>query len=178
MNDQTTLYNYRIVASPIGELLLVSSCVGIVQVAFEVEDFDAILASFHLSPTAVNLGGTNAAGAHLELAAGQLAEFFSGSRQLFSTPLDHVSAGAFASRVQQYLASIPYGQMRSYQQIATSLESPRAVRAVGSACAKNPLPLFLPCHRVLRSDGSLGGFRGGLAAKVFLLDLEKSNLAI
>lgn len=178
MNDQTILYDYRIVASPIGELLLVASHTGIVQVAFEVEDFDAVLGTFGLLPAESHVAVSAVHFAHLKLAAGQLAEFFAGERKVFSTPLDHVSSGTLTPRVQQYLATIPYGQVRSYQQIAVTLEAPRAVRAVGSACAKNPLPLFLPCHRVLRSDGSLGGFRGGLAAKGFLLDLEKTNLAI
>jgi methylated-DNA-[protein]-cysteine S-methyltransferase len=74
--------------------------------------------------------------------------------------------------VHDHLPAIPYGHTETYTEVATVLGRPRAVRAVGSGCATNPLPLVLPCHRVLRSDGTLGGYAGGLAAKAALLELE------
>ena len=76
--------------------------------------------------------------------------------------------------VQRHLAHIPYGQTESYKAVAEIVGNPNAVRAVGSACATNPLPVVLPCHRVLRSDGTLGGYIGGLAAKTALLELERA----
>lgn len=75
--------------------------------------------------------------------------------------------------MQEFLLSIPYGESKTYKQIAAELNNVGAVRAVGSACATNPLPIFAPCHRVLRTDGALGGYRGGLEAKQWLLELER-----
>jgi methylated-DNA-[protein]-cysteine S-methyltransferase len=103
----------------------------------------------------------------------QLAEYFAGQRRGFDLPL---AAGgtAFQQAVWQALREIPWGELRSYRDIACALQNPRAVRAVGAANGRNPLPIVVPCHRVIGANGSLTGFAGGLEAKKLLLELEGS----
>jgi methylated-DNA-[protein]-cysteine S-methyltransferase len=101
----------------------------------------------------------------------QLSEYFAGTRRQFDLPLA-VDASAFQTRVLEALRAIPYGETRSYKDIAAAIGNPRAVRAVGGANGNNPLPLVIPCHRVIGSGGALTGFGGGMEAKRFLLDLE------
>ncbi|KQB87244.1 methylated-DNA--[protein]-cysteine S-methyltransferase [Corynebacterium lowii] len=108
----------------------------------------------------------------VEAARVQLEEYFAGRRRTFDVPLDWGASSGFRLRVQRHLLSIGYGHTSSYGEIAAALDAPRAARAVGSGCRTNPLPIIAPCHRVLRSDGSLGGYAGGLAAKEWLLRLE------
>jgi len=123
--------------------------------------------------TAIDFGGEAVPETPLLLdAATQLTEYFAGRRLLFDVPLDLPDAG-FRGRAQAALSDIPFGETVSYAQLAALCDNPRAVRAVGSACASNPVPIIRPCHRVLRSDGSLGGYRGGLEAKEWLLAHEK-----
>ncbi|GAB3702914.1 methylated-DNA--[protein]-cysteine S-methyltransferase [Corynebacterium nasicanis] len=104
--------------------------------------------------------------------ATQLTEYFAGHRVLFDVPLDLDDTG-FRGQAQAALSDIPFGETASYSELAALCGNPRAVRAVGSACASNPVPIIRPCHRVLRADGSLGGYRGGLKAKEWLLAHEK-----
>lgn len=106
--------------------------------------------------------------------ARQLAEYFRGQRRTFDLPLAP-QASPFQARVLDALQTIPYGETRSYKDIALILGDPQAVRAVGSANGSNPLPIVIPCHRVIGSDGSLTGFGGGLDTKRFLLDLERRH---
>ncbi len=161
---------YTEIDSPLGPLLLAASRTGLVRVAFEREDFERVLAALaaRLGPRVL------AAPARLERAAAQLGEYFAGRRRAFDLPLDHTLSSGFRDRVQRSLPGIAYGQTRSYREVAELVGSPRAVRAVGSACATNPLPVVVPCHRVLRADGGLGGYIGGLEAKAALLDLERA----
>lgn len=107
----------------------------------------------------------------LEQAAGELAEYFAGARRNFTVPLSPAGT-AFQQKVWQALREIPYGETASYGEIASRVGSPKACRAVGLANRRNPLPIFVPCHRVVGSDGSLTGYAGGLKVKQFLLDLE------
>lgn len=107
-----------------------------------------------------------------EQAKAQLQEYFSGRRRIFDLPLDP-PATPFQSRVLTALQGIPYGQTRTYKEIASAVGAPKAMRAVGNANGCNPLAIFIPCHRVVGSDGSLTGFGGGLEAKRFLLALER-----
>ena len=107
----------------------------------------------------------------LERAARQLQEYFAGGRRVFDLPL--ASAGtAFQEAVWAALAAIPFGETRSYGDLALALGRPRAVRAVGAANGRNPLPIVVPCHRVIGADGSLTGYAGGMARKRWLLELE------
>ena len=143
---------------------------GLVRVAFEREGFDAVLESLaqRISPRVLE------APHRLDAAAVELDEYFAGRRHSFDVPLDFALSSGFRRSVQTSLLGIDYGRTRSYKEIAELVGSPRAVRAVGTACATNPLPVVLPCHRVLRSDGGLGGYIGGLEAKTALLSLEKA----
>jgi methylated-DNA-[protein]-cysteine S-methyltransferase len=104
----------------------------------------------------------------------QLEEYLSGKRKDFDLPLDP-SGTKFQKRVWEQLAKIPYGETRSYKDIAKALNQESASRAVGSANGQNPLSIIVPCHRVISSDGSLGGYAGGLGIKETLLNLEKKG---
>ncbi|MGD8830819.1 MAG: methylated-DNA--[protein]-cysteine S-methyltransferase [Pseudomonadales bacterium] len=107
-------------------------------------------------------------------AKAQLGEYFEGRRRAFDLPLAP-DATPFQARVLAALVAIPYGETRSYKEIAEALGNPRAVRAVGGANGSNPLPIVIPCHRVIGSNGTLTGFGGGLDVKRYLLDLERSH---
>ncbi len=159
---------YRTIDSPVGPLLLAATGSGLVRVAYQREGFDAVLTSLAsaLGPRVL------LAPQRLEPAARQLEEYFAGTRTRFDLPLDHALSAGFRQQVHCYLPRIAYGATQSYGEVAAALGNPRAVRAVGSACATNPLPVIVPCHRVLRSDGGLGGYLGGTAAKTTLLELE------
>jgi methylated-DNA-[protein]-cysteine S-methyltransferase len=164
---------YRTVDSPVGTLLLAATDEGLVRVAFDREDHDAVLVSLadKVSPRIMLAPG------RLDHAARELDEYFAGGRRAFDLPLDFRLSSGFRRSVLAHLPDIGYGRTESYAQVAAAAGSPRAVRAVGTACASNPLPLVVPCHRVVRSDGSFGGYRGGPEAKRLLLTLESVGLA-
>jgi len=159
---------YRVVDSPLGKLLLASTPRGLVRVAFANEDHDRVLESLavKLSPRILR------APKQLDAAARELDEYFERRRRAFDLDLDLSLSKGFRQLVQQHLPEIGYGQTRSYKEMAEMVGNPKAFRAVGTACASNPLPVVVPCHRVLRTDGSLGGYIGGLDAKTTLLELE------
>lgn len=161
---------YRTIDTPIGTLLLAATEQGLVRVAFENEDFDRVLESLaeRVSPRVL------AEPSRLDRVAVEFDEYFAGHRHAFDVPLDHALSSGFRGTVQRYLPHIAYGHTQTYKEVAESVGNPKAVRAVGSACATNPLPVIVPCHRVLRTDGSLGGYLGGLAAKRTLLALEQA----
>lgn len=110
----------------------------------------------------------------LKRAGEQLKEYFSGKRKTFDLPLSP-SGTEFQKKVWKALCTIPYGETRSYGEIAAQIGNPKACRAVGGANNKNPIMIFIPCHRVIGADGSLVGFGGGIDAKKFMLDLEKGT---
>jgi methylated-DNA-[protein]-cysteine S-methyltransferase len=159
---------YRVVDSPLGPLLLAATDVGLVRVAFGTENHDAVLQglSDRISPRILHDA------ARLDLTARELDDYFAGRRRTFDVPLDWQLSAGFRSTVLHHLAEVRYGHTASYAAIARLAGNPKAVRAVGSACATNPLPVIVPCHRVVRSDGSLGGYLGGIEAKRMLLTLE------
>jgi methylated-DNA-[protein]-cysteine S-methyltransferase len=159
---------YRTIDSPVGTLLLAATDLGLVRVAFASEGHDLVLQSLsdRISPRILS------APARLDPAARQLEEYFGGRRQTFDVPLDWRLSAGFRSAVLHHLPDISYGRTASYAAVAQLAGNPKAVRAVGTACATNPLPLVIPCHRVVRSDGSMGGYRGGPEAKRTLLTLE------
>ena len=159
---------YTVIDSPVGRLLLAATGTGLVRVAYASEDHDAVLQTLSekLSPRVLR------APAKLDRAAREVDEYFAHRRRRFELPLDLSLSKGFRLLVQQHLPEIGYGQTRSYRDVAELVGSPRAVRAVGTACATNPLPVVVPCHRVLRTDGTLGGYIGGLEAKTTLLELE------
>ncbi|WP_377320023.1 methylated-DNA--[protein]-cysteine S-methyltransferase [Pimelobacter simplex] len=159
---------YTTVDTPVGPLLLAATPRGLVRVAYASEDHDQVLTTLgeRLSPRILR------APARLDPVARELDEYFAGRRRTFDVPLDLGLSHGFRQLVQRHLPEIGYGETRSYGQVAALVGNPRAVRAVGTACATNPLPVVVPCHRVLRADGSLGGYIGGADAKTALLRLE------
>ena len=160
--------SYRTIDSPVGSLLLAATREGLVRVAFDREDHDAVLARLaaEISPRIL------LAPHRLDGAATQLDEYFGGRRRTFDVPIDLQLAHGFRRTVLTHLRDIAYGETASYAMVAAASGSPAAVRAVGSACANNPLPLVVPCHRVVRSDGSIGQYLGGTDAKQALLAME------
>lgn len=158
--------------SPIGRLLLVSSDMGLIKIANETEDAAQVLYDLE---SQFNYK-VEATPKHLYEAIRQLTEYFAGTRRTFTIPLDYELTRGFRKTAMMKLTETPYGTTISYTDLASAAGRPRAVRAVGSACATNPLPIVIPCHRVVRSDGSLGGYSGGLSVKVALLNLEKTTL--
>jgi len=162
---------YRTLDTPVGALLLAATPKGLVRIAFRIEGEDAVLERLarEVSPRIL------CAPARLDRAAREIEEYFAGTRSAFDLPLDLRLAHGFRRRVLANLLRIGYGTTASYAEIAAASGSPRAVRAVGSACGGNPLPVVVPCHRVVRSDGSLGGYAGGLDVKRSLLKLEASS---
>jgi len=159
---------YRTVDTPVGPLLLAATTDGLVRVAYECEDFDRVLdiLANRVSPRVLR------APKRLDDAATEIEEYFAGRRTGFDLPLDYALSSGFRQLVQRHLPHIAYGHTQTYKDVAAIVGNPKAVRAVGSACATNPLPVVVPCHRVLRTDGTLGGYIGGLAAKTALLTLE------
>ena len=159
---------YRTLDTPVGTLLLAATPAGLVRVAYEREGLDTVLEGLatRVSPRILNAPG------RLDETARQLEEYFTGRRHRFDLPLDLSLSAGFRRTVLTYLPGIGYGQTASYQAVAAAVNNPRAVRAVGTACATNPLPLIIPCHRVIRSDGLLGAYLGGPDTKRQLLNLE------
>ncbi|MFQ6392766.1 methylated-DNA--[protein]-cysteine S-methyltransferase [Nocardia sp. KC 131] len=159
---------YRTLDTPVGTLLLAATPAGLVRVAYPNEDHDAVLAvlAARVSPRIL------AAPARLDAVAREIDEYFTGARTHFDLPLDLQLASGFRREVIQHLREIGYGHRESYAAVAAAVGNPRAVRAVGSACAHNPLPVVIPCHRVVRSDGTIGQYVGGIEAKTALLTLE------
>jgi methylated-DNA-[protein]-cysteine S-methyltransferase len=159
---------YRTLDTPVGTLLLAATPAGLVRVAYASEDHDQVLAALasRISPRILNNPQ------RLDDVARELDEYFSGTRRHFDLPLDFQLSTGFRRAVLSQLPTIGYGHTASYADVAAAAGSPRAVRAVGTACATNPLPVVVPCHRVIRSDGSPGRYLGGAAAKQLLLNLE------
>ena len=160
---------FRLIDSPLGPLRLQASPRGLSRV-----DITAASAPQE-AVGGVDEGGVKKRSADvLDAAQAQLAEYFAGQRRAFELPLDPPATPDFRAAVHAQLAEIGYGETVTYRDMAKLLGRPGATRAVGSACGANPLLIVRPCHRVLRSDGGLGGYAGGLEAKRFLLTLEEN----
>lgn len=159
---------YRIIDSPVGPLLLAATEAGLVRVAYASEDHDTVLQSLadRISARVLN------APARLDSAARELGEYFAGQRRGFGLPLDWRLTAGFRRAVLTHLAEIGYGRTASYAAVAGLAGNPKAVRAAATACATNPLPVIVPCHRVIYSDGRIGNYLGGPDAKRALLTLE------
>ncbi len=164
--------SYRVLDSPVGRLLLAATPVGLVRVAFEVEGHDAVIDRLAglLGPRVLHNP------LYLDGVARQLDEYFGGHRRSFDLALDMRLSRGFRAEVLAHLRQIPYGVVESYSAVAAAVGNPRAVRAVGTACATNPIPLVVPCHRVVRSDGTIGRYGCGSEAKRLLLALEADGL--
>jgi len=159
---------YTTADSPFGPLLLAQTRRGLVRVGLPNQDAEELLVdlSERVSPRVLE------APAQLDEARRELDLYFEGKLDRFDLPLDWRLSGGFRQRVLRAIDRIPYGQTRSYTEMARKAGNERAVRAAGSACGSNPIPLVVPCHRVLRTGGALGGYGGGLPMKRALLELE------
>ncbi len=157
--------------TPLGTMRVSATATGIVRVVLPAEDADEVLEGLARKVSARILRTSTPA---ITLARQELDEYFDGGRRTFDVALDWTLTKAFRRKVLQATAQIPYGQTSSYRQVAVAAGSPNAVRAAGSALATNPLPILVPCHRVLRTDGGLGQYLGGQAVKAQLLTLEKA----
>jgi methylated-DNA-[protein]-cysteine S-methyltransferase len=160
---------YTVEDSPLGPLLLAGTSRGLLRLAYASADHAAVLAAIAaaISPRVI------AAPARLDRARRQLEEYFAGQRAGFDLALDRRLIGTgFSGQVLDATAQIPYGGTSSYRGVAEAAGSPRAFRAAGTALGANPLPVVIPCHRVLRSGGALGGYTGGSERKSLLLELE------
>jgi methylated-DNA-[protein]-cysteine S-methyltransferase len=159
---------YRTIDTPLGTLLLAATEQGLVRVAYPREGHDVVLEQLasSISPRLLR------APARLDPAAREIEEYFAGRRSRFDLPLDLRLSRGFRRTVLSCLTGIGYGRTTSYAAIAAAAGHPKAARAVGTACATNPLPIVVPCHRVVRSDGTVGQYIGGTDAKRALLALE------
>ena len=156
------------VASPFGRLLVAVTSRGLLRLAYPDEEPDQVLTqlSDRVSPRILR------APALTDAIARQLGEYFEGDRLRFDVPVDWSLTEGFGRKVLRTTARIPYGDVRTYGQVATGAGSPRAYRAAGNALGANPIPIVVPCHRVVQAGGRLGGYTGGVARKEFLLRLE------
>jgi methylated-DNA-[protein]-cysteine S-methyltransferase len=160
---------YASADSPFGTLLLARTPRGLVRLGLPGEDAEELLADLagKVSPRILE------APASLDEERRELDDYFEGRRHGFELPIDWQLSHGFLLRARHEIAAIPYGETRTYTDLAREAGNERAVRAAGSACSRNPIPLVVPCHRVLRSDGTLGGYAGGLEMKRRLLELER-----
>jgi methylated-DNA-[protein]-cysteine S-methyltransferase len=162
---------YGQISSPLGPLYLVVSDQGLCAIHYH-ESEDGIVAWGKASDLTPQPDADS-----VRPFARQLNEYFAGEREDFDLPIDLSTASPFAQRVLHATARIPYGHLVTYKAIANDIGEPGATRAVGNALGSNPVPIIVPCHRVVRSDGSLGGYTGGTDIKRHLLMLEKAMLA-
>jgi methylated-DNA-[protein]-cysteine S-methyltransferase len=160
--------SYASLDSPFGKLTVAVTERGLVRLAFPEEDADLVLdlLAARISPRIVEAQGP------LDPIRRELEEYFAGRRRRFELALDWTLVGPFARRVLRAAGEIPYGGVLNYTQVAAEAGSPRGSRAAGNALGSNPIPIVVPCHRVLRSGGALGGYAGGLERKRWLLELE------
>jgi methylated-DNA-[protein]-cysteine S-methyltransferase len=163
---------YATLDSPLGTLLLAVTDRGLVRLAYaDFEDADAVLEELakRISPRVI------AAPRRLDEPRRELDEYFSGARRTFELPLDWRLSIGFGRRVLRATTRIPYGDVSTYKRIATEAGSPRGSRAAGNALGHNPIPIIVPCHRVLHSGGGLGGYTGGVERKRVLLAVEQTR---
>ena len=163
---------YALTDSPIGPLLVAATSAGLVRLAFQREARDDVLEELaaRISPRVLE------APARVDEIRRELDEYFDGRRDHFDLPLDwRLSSGFRRTVLETLYADVAFGHTVSYLELATMVGDPKASRAVGTAMATNPIPVVIPCHRVLRTGGQLGGYGGGLPAKVRLLELEAGD---
>ena len=161
---------YAEIDSPIGELIVFVTPRGLLRIKYADEPIEGVLADVaaRVSPRILR------APARTDEARHELEAYFGLRRRSFNLPIDWSLVHGFAGRILRRTAGIPFGDVRSYGQLAALAGSPRAARAVGNALGSNPIPIVVPCHRVLHADGGLGGYSGGLDRKRYLLALEGS----
>ncbi len=159
---------YATLDSPMGELLVAVTRRGLVRVAYPREGWDPVLADLadRISPRVL------AAPERTDATRRALEAYFAGQLRAFDLPIDWALVHGFATGVLRATARVPFGSVSTYGKVAAQAGSPRAARAAGNALGSNPIPIVVPCHRVVHADGTLGGYTGGLDRKEFLLRLE------
>ena len=159
---------YAPLDSPLGELTVFVTPRGLLRVAYADEPAEDVLyeVAAQVSPRILQ------SVARTDEARRELDAYFAGARRAFDLPIDWSLVHGFAAGVLRATAAVPFGSITSYGRVAAEAGSPRAARAAGNALGSNPIPIVVPCHRVLHADGGLGGYSGGLDRKRFLLDLE------
>jgi methylated-DNA-[protein]-cysteine S-methyltransferase len=160
---------YSTVDSPLGPLMIAATPRGLVRVSYsQFRDDDAVLADLarRVSPRVLEAPG------RLDRARRELDEYFEGRRTEFDLSIDWALTRGFTTEVLRATAAVGFGQTTTYAEVAGAAGSPRAVRAAGNSLGSNPMPIVVPCHRVLRTGGALGGYTGGVERKEFLLRLE------
>lgn len=164
--------SYAIEPSPVGELLVAVTARGLIRIAYNAEETaDEVLEELarRVSPRVLEAPAT------LDEVRRELDEYFEGKRTEFDIPVDWRLHDGFGRRVLRATARIPYGKLLTYGEVAAKAGSPRGSRAAGNALGSNRIPIVVPCHRVIRSGGKIGGYTGGLERKEFLLDLEHAR---
>ncbi len=162
---------YALIDAPVGRIVAAATARGLLRLAYEIDNggVDAVLdqIALRLSPRIVE------APARLDVVRRELDEYFEGRRRMFAVPLDwRLARGGFTRRVLEATNRIPFGATSTYRDVAVAAGSPKAFRAAGGALGSNPIPIVVPCHRVLTSGGGLGGYTGGLDRKRLLLAIE------
>ena len=164
------MIEYTTFNSPIGKIYIAAVKEGVVKISFSTESLQELekYCQRHLG------SGVREGSEYNRDAKEQILKYLEGESQYLDFPVIHLNS-PFRKKVLEAERNIPYGETRSYGEVAEMVDNPRAARAVGSANAENPLPLYFPCHRIISSNGSLGGYGGGLGVKKYLLDLEVRN---
>jgi methylated-DNA-[protein]-cysteine S-methyltransferase len=159
---------YAPVDSPVGELVAAVTPRGLVRLAYEDGRGDAVLSELaaRVSPRVIE------APARLDDVRRQLDEYFEGRRQAFELGIDWTLARGFTRRVLESTAKVPFGELATYREVASGAGNAAAVRAAGNALGANPMPIVVPCHRIVRTGGAMGGYTGGVERKEYLLSLE------
>ncbi|MBI5427610.1 MAG: methylated-DNA--[protein]-cysteine S-methyltransferase [Nitrospinae bacterium] len=166
--------DYIVFPGPLGLMGLAATPAGLCRVALRVARESSFRDCLEKTHRRTPRNNPNA----LKKIKRQFDLYFSGKLRKFSCPLDFGGATAFQKKIWTRLTAIPFGETRSYQWLAQAAGRPSACRAAGNANGKNPLPIVVPCHRVVRKNGELGGYSGGTDIKRFLLDLERSHAAL
>ena len=158
--------------SPVGELLVAVTPKGLVAIAFDDDNLERVVARLarEVSPRVME------AAAPTDAARNELEEYFGGQRNRFDLALDRRLMGPFAEKVLRATSRVGFGELATYGDIAARIDRPHAARAVGRALGSNPIPIVVPCHRIVGADGSLTGYAGGMSRKETLLRLEGSVL--
>ena len=165
MIEYTTFY------SPIGKIYIAAVKEGVVKISFSTKSLEELEKYYQKYLGAGVWEGSE----YTRNAKQQILKYLEGKSQYLDFPIIHINS-SFREKVLEAERNIPYGETRSYGEVAKMVNNPRASRAVGSANAENPLPLYFPCHRIISSNGSFGGYGGGLGVKKYLLDLEAKSL--
>ena len=164
------MIEYTTFNSPIGKIYIAAVKEGVVKISFSTESLQELekYCQRHLG------SGVREGSEYNRDAKEQILKYLEGESQYLDFPVIHLNS-PFRKKVLEAERNIPYGETRSYGEVAKMVNNPRASRAVGSANAENPLPLYFPCHRIISYNGGLGGYGGGLGVKKYLLDLEAKN---